>query len=207
MAIRGPREILTYRGEGVPIINLINAIHENAYARARVTQIRSLVIFNTTERCTSSPIHPHNPSIACSMAPIHTHLRAAIRLPGAAQTSGGAGGCLAHIVQPHHPRPGVHGALTITLSLPCLQGPSSQYGGWRSVHRPLTLVPLVCCTSSRLGDRHLVPHTTLVRVASTLDASAPACKCSPWRLALPAHHAGARREHFRWRQTSRECAG
>ena len=104
MAIRGPREILTYRGEGVPIINLINAIQECVCESARHTdRIRSLVIFNTTERCTSSPPQPLRS--APWLQYIHTHLRAAIRLPGAAQTSGGAGGCLAHIVtSPPTPR-------------------------------------------------------------------------------------------------------
>jgi hypothetical protein len=46
--------------------------------------------------------------------------------------------------------------------------------------------------TSHLGDRHLIWETDI----------------STWRpTSRPTHHAGARREHFRWIQTSRECAG
>ena len=60
MAIRGPREILTYRGEGVPIINLINAIQECVCESARHT---GLVVSNfqhnrTVHFITDSPPQP-----------------------------------------------------------------------------------------------------------------------------------------------------
>ena len=61
--------------------------------------------------------------------------------------------------------------------------------------------------TSRLGDRHLVPHITQVRRREHLWERAPSRALVDRAPSRALMGKGRRSEHFRWIQTSRECAG
>ena len=85
-------------------------------------------------------------------------------------------------VESFAPRQYIYISLLVYSSKASAHASGASRARWRPLH----------ARASRLGDRHLIWETDISTGRPT---------------SRPTHHAGARREHFRWIQTSRECAG